>query len=116
MADEAQDARPSRRTDYRSNQGLYKICPCKVWGRCQHGWHLNFQHKGTSYRFSLNRQLGHPVKSKSDAEADVHAPEDSDHLACGGRPGRGGPPAGPGMLCMSRTLNLCPIMTMSPGF
>jgi len=53
------------------NGGLRKICGCprRLWAKCPHGWHLNFQHGGRLYRFGLGKYVGHPVITKTDAEA-----------------------------------------------
>ena len=57
------------------NHGLRKICGCpsRLWPKCDHGWHLNFKHAGTHYRFSLDRHAGRHLTSKAEAlaEADV---------------------------------------------
>ena len=57
------------------NHGLRKICGCprRLWPKCDHGWHLNFKHCGTHYRFSLDRHAGRHLTSKAEAlaEADV---------------------------------------------
>ncbi len=52
------------------NGGLRKICRCqrRVWARCRHGWHFNYHWQGRSYRFSLDRYVGRPISSKTEAE------------------------------------------------
>ncbi len=49
------------------NHGLRKICGCprRLWPKCDHGWHLNFKHAGTHYRFSLDRHAGRHLTSKA---------------------------------------------------
>ena len=53
------------------NDGLTKRCDCprRQWAKCRHAWHLVFNHRGTRYRFSLDRHLGRPVNGKTDAKA-----------------------------------------------
>jgi integrase len=55
------------------NDGLRKICGCRrrQWPKCPHGWHLNFTHKGKDWRFSLDRELGRHVESKTEARAEA---------------------------------------------
>lgn len=51
--------------------GLRKICECKpsAWAKCPHAWHFSYRWKGVRYRCSLDRQLGKPVRLKTDAES-----------------------------------------------
>lgn len=55
------------------NDGLRKVCGCarRAWAKCAHPWHFNFKWKGTPYRFSLDRQLGQKVKSKTEARTEA---------------------------------------------
>ena len=55
------------------NRGLRKRCECprKNWAKCSHPWHFNFKWKGEHYRFSLDREVGHPVTSKTEAEKEA---------------------------------------------
>jgi hypothetical protein len=55
------------------NDGLRKICGCRRtnWPKCAHGWHFSFYHKRRAYRFSLDKEVGHHVDSKSAAEAEA---------------------------------------------
>ena len=52
------------------NDGIRKICGCPraKWVKCRHAWHFNFAWKGEHYRFSLNKHLGIPDLSKTQAE------------------------------------------------
>jgi integrase len=54
----------------RRNAGIRKRCGCrrKDWPKCKHPWHLNFKFKGTHYRLSLDREVGHPITNRTDAE------------------------------------------------
>lgn len=57
-----------------SNNGLRKICGCprRTWAKCPHAWHFNFKLPGgPSHRFSLDKHLGRPVKSKTEAETEA---------------------------------------------
>ena len=52
------------------NGGLRKVCDCprRKWPKCEHGWYFNFKPRGgPSYRFSLDRELGKHVVSKTEA-------------------------------------------------
>ena len=62
--------RNGRMVTVHTNGGLRKICRCprRVWARCNHSWHFNYRWKGQSYRVSLDRHVGHPVTSKTEAE------------------------------------------------
>jgi integrase len=54
------------------NDHLRKVCGCprRRWAKCDHPWHFNFKPAaGPVYRFSLERELGEPVRSKTEAEA-----------------------------------------------
>ena len=55
------------------NRGLRKRCECprKNWAKCPHPWHFNFKWKGHHYRFSLDREVGHPITSKTEAEKEA---------------------------------------------
>ena len=55
------------------NRGLRKRCECprKNWAKCAHPWHFNFKWNGEHYRFSLDREVGHPITNKSDAEKEA---------------------------------------------
>jgi integrase len=66
------------------NRGLRKRCECprKNWTKCSHPWHFNFKWKDEHYRFSLDREVGHPVTSKTEAE------KESDRLRTAIREGR----------------------------
>lgn len=57
------------------NGGLRKLCGCAKarWPQCRHAWHFNFAWKGKSYRFSLDRHLGHHVDSRTEAEKEADA-------------------------------------------
>ena len=48
------------------NRGLRKRCECprKNWAKCSHPWHFNFKWKGEHYRFSLDREVGHPSRAR----------------------------------------------------
>ena len=52
------------------NQGLRKLCGCprRSWAKCKHPWHFSFKHHGVHHRFSLDRQLGRHVSSRTEAE------------------------------------------------
>jgi integrase len=53
-----------------TNKGLRKICGCprRQWARCRHGWYFNFKWQGVHHRFSLDKELGRHIDSKSAAE------------------------------------------------
>ena len=55
------------------NDGLRKICACprRQWAKCPHPWHFNFKWNGTSYRFSLDREIGQPISSKTEARTEA---------------------------------------------
>ena len=55
------------------NRGLRKRCECPrgSWAKCPHPWHFNFKWKGEHYRFSLDREVGHPVTNKTEAEKEA---------------------------------------------
>ena len=57
----------------RRNEGLRKVCGCTKtrWPRCPHSWHLNFKFKRAHFRFSLDKELGRHVESKSDARSEA---------------------------------------------
>ena len=50
--------------------GLRKACGCARRNRakCQHRWHVNFQHNGTAIRKSLDKLAGKRITSKTEAE------------------------------------------------
>lgn len=52
------------------NNGLKKVCggPRHRWPKCRHPWHFAFQWKGQRHRVSLDRVVGHPLRTKRDAE------------------------------------------------
>ena len=52
------------------NDGLRKLCKCRrsSWPKCRHPWHFSFQWKGERRRLSLDRYVGHALRSKGDAE------------------------------------------------
>lgn len=58
-------------TKRHDNDGLRKVCGCprRNWAKCDHPWHFNFKFGDTHYRFSLDRQLGRRITSKTDARA-----------------------------------------------
>jgi Phage integrase SAM-like domain len=55
------------------NRGIRKRCECprKNWAKCSHPWHFNFKWNGEHYRFSLDREVGHPITNKTDAETEA---------------------------------------------
>ena len=56
------------------NNGLRKLCDCsrRHWPKCSHDWHFNFKPRGgPSYRFSLDVEVGRPLKSKTEAEGEA---------------------------------------------
>jgi integrase len=59
-----------RRSRHR-NSGLRKRCECprKNWPKCRHSWYLNFKPRsGPHYQLSLDRELGHQIGTKSEAQ------------------------------------------------
>jgi integrase len=56
-----------------ANDGVRKMCKCprSKKSKCNHPWHFNYQWKGKSYRFSLNRHLNNVELSKSEAEREA---------------------------------------------
>ena len=72
-----------------THHGLYKRCDCqrRTWAKCPHGWHFAFKSRDVHYRFSLDRQLGHHVDNKTEAE------KEADTLRIAIREGRFGQPA-----------------------
>lgn len=52
------------------NGGVRKVCGCarRGWAKCPHPWHFSFKWAGTHHRFSLDKQLGRHIESKSEAE------------------------------------------------
>ena len=68
----------------RQNNGLRKRCDCprRAWAKCPHDWHFNFKlRNGKPYRFSLDRELGRPLKNK--AEAEIEARRIRDEIRAG---------------------------------
>jgi integrase len=57
------------------NDGLRKVCGClrRSWAKCPHPWHFNFKWAGEHYRFSLDRQLGKPIRSKIEAKKEAES-------------------------------------------
>ncbi len=57
----------------RRNGGLRKRCDCprRTWAKCPHPWHLNFSWRGTAFRLSLDREVGHALTTKADAETEA---------------------------------------------
>ena len=55
------------------NDGLRKCCRCprRVWAKCPHAWHFNYQWQGTLHRLSLDRHVGRRLRSKTEAEAEA---------------------------------------------
>ena len=55
------------------NRGLRKRCECprKNWAKCPHPWHFNFKWKGEHHRLSLDREVGHSITNKTDAEKEA---------------------------------------------
>ena len=55
------------------HDGLRKICGCprRQWAKCAHPWHFNFKWHRTHYRFSLDRELGRPIPSKTEARTEA---------------------------------------------
>lgn len=53
------------------NHGVRKVCRCgrRRWAKCAHAWHFAFQWKGRAYRFSLDRQAGRRIETRTEAEA-----------------------------------------------
>lgn len=49
------------------------MCGCsrKRWSECSHSWYFNFKWKGEHYRFSLDKELGKRIDSKSVAETEA---------------------------------------------
>ncbi len=56
-----------------TNNGLRKVCGCprRTWAKCDHPWHFSFKWRGTHHRFSLDRQLGREIRSKTEASAEA---------------------------------------------
>lgn len=57
----------------RRNDGLRKRCRCapKNWPKCSHPWHFSFKHGQVHHRFSLDREVGRRITSKTEAEAEA---------------------------------------------
>jgi integrase len=49
------------------------VCGClrRQWPKCAHAWYFSFQWKGVHYRFSLDKQIGTRVESKTEAETEA---------------------------------------------
>ena len=60
-----------------ANDGIRKVCGCTRAKRrdCKHPWYFNYQWKGKSYRFNLNRHLGRAKGDLAKSEADRAAEE-----------------------------------------
>jgi integrase len=41
-----------------------------TWAKCSHPWHFSFKWKGVHYRFSLDRETGRRITSKTEAEGE----------------------------------------------
>jgi integrase len=69
MADDGPDTVKANRKRHR-NDGLRKLCDCsrRQWATCEHPWHFNYKWNGVGYRFSLDKQIGHRLKGKTDAK------------------------------------------------
>jgi integrase len=52
------------------NRGLSKRCACRRrnWAKCDHPWHFSFKWGNKQYRFSLERELGTRITSRTLAE------------------------------------------------
>ncbi len=55
------------------NNGLRKVCehPRRQWAKCAHPWHFNFRWRGVEWRFSLDKELGRRIDSRTDAETEA---------------------------------------------
>jgi integrase len=56
-----------------TNVGLRKVCKCprRSWAKCRHGWYFNLKWKDTVYRFSLDREVGHRLATKGEAQSEA---------------------------------------------
>ena len=70
------------------NGGLGKRCACprRHWAKCRHPWHFAFKWKGVHHRFSLDRQCGRHIDSRTEAE------KEADQIRVAIREGRFGQP------------------------
>jgi hypothetical protein len=59
-----------RDVDVGRNHGLRKMCDCprRQQAKCNHSWYFNFSWQGRPYRFSIDRQVGRRVESRTEAE------------------------------------------------
>lgn len=57
------------------NKNLRKVCACarRSWAKCPHPWHVNIQWQGQNVRKSLDRLVGRPIRSRTEAEAEFDA-------------------------------------------
>lgn len=67
----------------RQHRGLRKLCDCAKakWSTCKHSWYFNYKPRNVQrhnressdggYRFSLDKQLGRHIDSKTEAEAEA---------------------------------------------
>src|SRR5262245_42231323 len=55
------------------NRGVRKRCRCarNTWAKCPHPWYLNFKWKGVHHRLSLEREVGHRLEGRSEAETEA---------------------------------------------
>ena len=55
------------------NDGLRKLCGCsrRQWPKCPHPWHFNFRWQGETYRFSLDKQLGRHLGTRTEAKSEA---------------------------------------------
>lgn len=56
------------------NDGLRKRCRCSPtrWAKCPHPWHFNFKWDGVHHRLSLDREAGHRITSKTEAQTEAN--------------------------------------------
>jgi integrase len=53
------------------HHGVRKVCDCgwKQWPKCAHAWYFTYKpRRGPRYRFSLDRELGRHIDSKTEAQ------------------------------------------------
>jgi integrase len=55
------------------NGGLRKVCGCprRAWAKCDHGWRVNFKWKGVHHRYAIDRIVGKPIRSKTEADTEA---------------------------------------------
>lgn len=55
------------------NGGLRKVCGCprRTWAKCDHGWRMNFKWKDVHHRYALDRIVGKPIRSKTEADTEA---------------------------------------------